>query len=50
MYRIKLKIPQELLVRYREYVKAGLTGEAYVKLDGSKPWPPALATRLPDAR
>jgi HlyD family secretion protein len=50
MYRVKLHIPQELLVRYRGYVKAGLTAEAYVKLDTAKSWPVALATRLPDVR
>jgi HlyD family secretion protein len=50
MYRVKLQIAPELLNRYRNHAKAGLTGEAYVKLDGAKSWPAALQTRLPDAR
>ena len=45
MYRMKLHIPQELLVRYRGYVKAGLTAEAYVKLDTDKSWPVARSQR-----
>jgi HlyD family secretion protein len=48
MYRVKLRIPSELLKRYRDYVKAGLTGEAYLRLDGTKAWPNALAERLPN--
>ena len=50
MYRVKLRIAPDLLKRYREHVKAGLTGEAYVRLDPGKPWPAALAARLPDVR
>lgn len=50
MYRVKLRIAPELLKRYRERVKAGLTGMAHVRLDPSRPWPTALATRLPDGR
>jgi HlyD family secretion protein len=50
MYRAKLRIEPELLKRYRDHVKAGLTGEAYVRLDSSKAWPATLAPRLPDAR
>lgn len=50
MYRVKLRIAPELLERYRDHVKAGLTGDAHVRLDATKSWPAVLATRLPDAR
>ena len=47
MYRVKLAIDPALLETYRDYVKAGLTGNAYVKLDSAATWPPHLAPRLP---
>ena len=47
MYRIKLQIDPKLLETYREYVKAGLTGDAYVKVEAGAAWPAALAPRLP---
>lgn len=50
MYRVKLRIAPELLMKYREHVKAGLTGEAYVRLDGKAVWPRDLAVRLPNDR
>jgi len=49
MYRIKLKIDPKLLQTYRDYVKAGLTGDAYVKVQADAPWPDALAPKLPPA-
>lgn len=48
MYRVKLKIDPALLEKYRDYVKAGLTGDAYVKIGTSADWPRTLAARLPD--
>ena len=48
MYRVKLKIDPALLSKYRDYVKPGLTGDAYVKISRSAQWPPTLAPRLPD--
>lgn len=50
MYRIKLRIDPKLIDAYRDHVKAGLTGDAYVKLDAKTPWPRRLDVRLPDAR
>ena len=32
MYRVKLAIDPKLLETYRDYVKAGLTGNAYVQI------------------
>lgn len=43
MFRIKARIPPELLAKYIEYVKTGLPGVAYVRLDPTAYWPEALA-------
>ncbi len=48
MYRVKLAIDPRLLDTYRNYVKAGMTGNAYVKLNRQSAWPAHLAVRLPD--
>jgi HlyD family secretion protein len=48
MYRVKLAIDPKLLEVYRDYVKAGLTGNGYVRTVPSVPWPAHLAPRLPD--
>lgn len=49
MYRVKLAIDPTLLDTYRAYVRAGLTGTAYVKIQSTAAWPAALATpKLPD--
>lgn len=47
MYRIKLKIDPQLLATYRDYVKAGLTGDAYVLLSATAAWPAELTPKLP---
>lgn len=47
MYRIKLQIDAKLLDTYRDYVKAGLTGDAYVKVDSAAAWPASLLPKLP---
>lgn len=43
MFRVKAKIPQELLQKYIQQVKTGLPGMAYVKLDPDAEWPKNLA-------
>lgn len=48
MYRVKLKIDPDLLHHYREYVKAGLTGTAYVKVAANADFPESLKPRLPE--
>lgn len=48
MYRVKLAIDPKLLDTYRDYVKAGLTGNAYVQITPNAIWPAALSLRLPD--
>lgn len=50
MYRIKLHIDPQVLKTYRGYVKAGMTGNAYVKIRTGATWPENLITRLPDVR
>lgn len=47
MFRVKARIPQELLQKHLEYVKTGLPGMAWVRLNEQKPWPENLAVRLP---
>jgi HlyD family secretion protein len=48
MYRVKLAIDPKLLDTYRDYVKAGLTGNAYVQVTPNAPWPAWLSIRLPN--
>jgi HlyD family secretion protein len=48
MYRVKLAIDPKLLETYRDYVKAGLTGNAYVQIRPDAAWPKWLAVQLPD--
>ncbi|MBN9047403.1 MAG: HlyD family efflux transporter periplasmic adaptor subunit [Rhizobiales bacterium] len=43
MFRVKAKIPQELLQKYIQQVKTGLPGMAYVKFDPQAQWPQNLA-------
>lgn len=47
MFRVKARIPQELLQQHLEYVKTGLPGMAWVRLDEQHPWPDDLVVRLP---
>jgi HlyD family secretion protein len=47
MYRVKLAIDSKLLETYRDYVKAGLTGNAYVQIKPDAAWPNWLAVQLP---
>lgn len=49
MYRVSLRVDPALLRVNKPYVKAGLTGMGYVKLDRDAAWPAALAEPiLPD--
>lgn len=49
MFRVKVTIPSEVLERYREIVKTGVPGVAYIPIDPNVEWPETLAVRLPDA-
>ncbi|EOX8535030.1 efflux RND transporter periplasmic adaptor subunit [Salmonella enterica subsp. diarizonae] len=46
MFRVKARIPPELLRQHLEYVKTGLPGMAWVRLDERVPWPDSLSVRL----
>lgn len=46
MFRVKARIPPELLRQHLEYVKTGLPGMAWVRLDERVPWPDTLSVRL----
>ena len=48
MFRLRATIDKELLERYLTYVKTGLPGMAYVKIDPRAEWPPHLQVRLPE--
>ena len=47
MFRVKLKVPPELLLPYIEKVKTGVRGVGYVKVDPGVPWPESLERRFP---
>lgn len=47
MFRIKVKIPHELVLKHIEKVKTGVRGVAYVRLDATVAWPEALEKRYP---
>ena len=47
MFRVKARIPPELLQLHLEYVKTGLPGVAWVRVNEELPWPEDLAVRLP---
>lgn len=47
MFRIKAKIPPELLKKYIRLVKTGVPGVAYVQLDPKTSWPAKLQVKLP---
>ena len=42
MFRVKAKIDPDLLKQYVEYVKTGIPGVAWVRLDDNEPWPDFL--------
>ena len=44
MFRVKAKIDPALLKQYVEYVKTGIPGVAWVRLDDNEPWPDFLKT------
>ena len=47
MFRIKVRIDPQLLAKYRDQVKTGLPGVAYVRLNAGAAWPEPLQVRLP---
>ena len=45
MFRVRARIPSELLKEYIEYARTGLPGVAYVRLDPEAEWPEFLQVR-----
>ncbi len=48
MFRVKVKIAPDLLLKYQRVVKTGVPGLAYLRLSPDVPWPPELTPRLPE--
>uniref|UniRef100_UPI00333F11E5 HlyD family secretion protein n=1 Tax=Castellaniella defragrans TaxID=75697 RepID=UPI00333F11E5 len=48
MFRVKARIPKDLLEKHLEQVKTGLPGVAWVRVDTAQPWPEFLTVRLPE--
>lgn len=48
MFRVRIRINAELLEAYRDRVKTGVPGDAYVRLDESQFWPEQLEVNLPN--
>jgi len=46
MFRLKARIPPDLLRKHINQVKTGLPGVAYVRLDPKVPWPTSLPGKL----
>jgi HlyD family secretion protein len=44
-FRVKLQIPKERLKPYERFVKAGIPGMGYVRLDPNTPWPENLQVK-----
>ena len=46
MFRVRAKIPPDLLRKYITQVKTGLPGMAYIRLDPTAKWPAHLRNTL----
>lgn len=46
MFRVRARIPPELLEQYLEYVKTGLPGVTWVRTDPALPWPENLTPNI----
>ncbi|MFV0243430.1 MAG: HlyD family secretion protein [Qingshengfaniella sp.] len=47
MFRVRARIDPDLLRKYRDYVKTGLPGMAYLRIDPDTPWPDSLSNLVP---
>jgi HlyD family secretion protein len=50
MFRVKIRVPEEMVESYLDVVKTGVRGMGYVKLDEHASWPPFLQNVLPPRR
>ncbi|MCY1182494.1 hypothetical protein D9M73_230560 [compost metagenome] len=48
MFRVKARIDPELLRKHITYVKTGVPGMAYLRLDPQAEWPADLQIRVPE--
>jgi len=48
MFRVKARIPVDLLQKHLEQVKTGLPGVVWVRADATQPWPASLNVKLPE--
>ncbi|MBV8619569.1 MAG: HlyD family efflux transporter periplasmic adaptor subunit [Curvibacter sp.] len=48
MFKVKARIPDELLKKHLQQVKTGLPGVAWLKLDAQAAWPAELAVKVPE--
>ncbi len=46
MFRVRAQIDRDLLLRHLRYVKTGLPGVAWVRVDSQAQWPPELAVKV----
>lgn len=46
MFRVKIQVPEELVISYIERIKTGVRGVGYVKIDESAVWPDWLQNLL----
>ena len=47
VFRVRVKVPTELVNNRIEHVKTGVRGVAYVKLSPALAWPESLNRRIP---
>lgn len=49
MFRVKVRIPQEIVSEHMAAVKTGVRGVAYVRVDEEAQWPEHLLPRIPES-
>ena len=47
MFKVKLKIPADIVLKYNRLLKGGMTGNGYVRTNTQSGWPAELAVKLP---
>ena len=48
MFRVKLQADPQILSKYHKYVKTGVRGLGFVRIDPKVAWPAELAVKLPE--
>jgi HlyD family secretion protein len=47
-FQVRARINEDLLIKYEPYIKTGLPGVIYVRLDSKAEWPERLHVRIPE--